>query len=329
MKIILTGILGLIGNHLGRYLLDKGHEVIGVDDCSGGYTDYLDSRVKFYKQNIIFGIDNVFRDEKDIDIVIHLAAYASEGLSDYIKNYNYQNNVIASVNVINSCVNFNIKKLIFTSSMSVYGVGNPPFDESDVLDPIDSYALAKKLIEDELRISYHKFGLRYSIIRPHNVISPQYQNYADKYRNVLAIWANNIVDNKDITVFGDGTQKRSFSDVKFMLPVVERLLTEFDSEAFNIGSDQPITILEAAQKMQKIAQELGFSPNIKHLEARTEVKYAYSSHEKARKLLGFKDETNLDQVMRDLILWVKDQPKPEVRYMDYEITKNMYSYWKH
>ncbi len=328
MKILITGILGLIGNHLGRHLLDKGHEVIGVDDCSGGYLDYLDSRVKFYKQNIIFGIDNIFRDEKDIDIVIHMAAYASEGLSDYIKNYNYQNNVIASVNVINSCVNSNIKKLIFTSSMSVYGVGNPPFKESDVLVPIDSYALAKKLIEDELRISYHKFGLRYSIIRPHNVISPQYQNYADKYRNVLAIWANNIVNNKDINVYGDGSQKRSFSDVKFMLPVVERLLTEFDSEAFNIGSDQPITLLEGAQKMQKIAKELGYNPNIQHLEARTEVKYAYSSHEKARKLLGFKDETNLDQVMRDLILWVKDQPKREVRYMDYEITKNMYSYWR-
>ena len=327
MKILITGILGLIGNHFGRFLLDKGYEVVGIDDCSGGYLDYLDSRVKFYKRNIIEGIGSIIQEEKP-DIIVHMAAYASEGLSDYIKNYNYQNNIIASVNVINTCINYNVKKLIFTSSMSIYGHGNPPFKESDEPNPDDSYALSKMVVEQELKLSYKKFGLQYSIIRPHNVISPQYQNYADKYRNVLAIWANNIVHNNgDINVYSDGSQKRSFSDVKFMLPIVEKLFTEYNGETFNIGSDQPITILKAAQKMQIIANNLGYKPEIKFLEARTEVKYAYSSHEKSQKLLGFKDETNLDQVMHDLLVWVKEQPKREVRYMDYEITKNLYSYW--
>jgi len=335
-KVLITGVLGLIGNHLARYLLDKGYDVVGIDDCSGGYLDYLDNRVKFYNHNIIDystagitrNVDEIFKLETP-DYVFHAAAYASEGLSDYIKNYNYQNNVIASVNIINACVNYGVEKILFTSSMSVYGHGQPPFKEIDGLNPIDSYGLAKMLVELELAITKHKFGLNYSVLRPHNVISPQYQNYSDKYRNVLAIWANNIINGDGtINIYGDGNQKRSFSDVKFMLPVVEKLLTSYNGEIFNIGSDNPITILEAAQLMQKQAQELGFKPQINFLEARTEVKYAYSDHTKARHLLDFHDETNLEQVMYDLLLWVKSQPRRIVKYMDYEIEKNMYSYWK-
>lgn len=328
-KILITGILGLFGSHTSRYLLDKSYDIIGVDDGSGGYEDYLDSRIKFYKINLLDhkSLNKIFLTE-NIDIVIHYAAYAAECLSDYIKQYNYNNNVITSINIINNCINHNVQKLLFTSSMSVYGHGIPPFKETDILGADDSYALGKMIIERELKISHHKFGLNYSIIRPHNVVSSQYQNYADKYRNVLAIWGNSIVNNGGINVYGNGLQKRSFSDIKYMLPIVEKLLTSHDGEIFNIGSDQPITILEAAQMMKKNAQKLGFNPPIKHLEPRTEVKYAYSSHEKAQKLLNFKDETNLDQVMYDLLVWVKNQPKRDVRYMDYEITKNLYSYWR-
>lgn len=332
-KVLITGILGLIGNHLGRYLLDKGYEVVGIDDCSGGYLDYLDSRVKFYNLDISEEYSNpldtlIKLDESNVDYVVHCAAYASEGLSDYIKCYNYKNNVIGSVNVINACINNNVKRLLFTSSMAVMGEGNPPFKESDPPNPVDSYGIAKLTVERELAISYHKFGLNYAIVRPHNVISPLYQNYADKYRNVLAIWANSVVNGGDIVIYGDGLQKRAFSDVKFLLPAMEKLLTEHNGEIFNIGGDNPVTVLEAATLMQKAAKEIGFDPVIKHVEARTEVKYAYSDHTKAKELLGFHDETNLEQVIKDLLVWVKNQPKRDVRYMKYETTKNMYSYWK-
>jgi UDP-glucose 4-epimerase len=335
MKVLITGILGLLGNHFGRYLLDKGYEVVGVDDGSGGYFSYLDPRVKFYRHNLVEppipgndrSINQIIKDERP-DVVCHYAAYASEGLSDYIKRYNYENNVIASINVINACVNNNVSKILFTSSMAVMGEGAPPFKESDTPNPVDSYGLAKLTVEKELELTYHKFGLPYSILRPHNVISPIYQNYADKYRNVLAICANSIVNGGSINVYNDGSQKRAFSDIKFMLPAMEKLLTEQNGEIFNIGSDSPVTILEAAQLMQKSALKLGFNPEIKFLEARTEVKYAYSDHEKAKRLLGFNDQTDLEQVIYDLLVWVKEQPKRDQKFMNYEINKNMYSYWK-
>lgn len=334
MKIVITGILGLIGNHFGRYLLDKGYEVVGIDDCSGGYIDYLDSRIKFYNRDLSEDwhnpLDTILQiDELNVDYIVHLSAYAAECCSDYIKRYNYKNNVIASVNVINACINNNIKKLVFTSSMAALGeAGVPPFKETDIPNPVDSYGLAKLLIENELKISSHKFGLRFSIVRPHNVVSAKYQNYSDKYRNVLAIWANSIVNKGDINVYSDGSQKRAFSDVRFMLPAMEKLLTGHDGEIFHMGGDNPITILEAAQLMQKIAKELGLNPNIKHLEPRTEVKYAWLNHDKSKEVLGFNDQTNLEEIMRGLLLWVKEQPKREVRHMNYEVTKNLYGYWK-
>lgn len=326
MKILITGNLGLLGVWTSNYLLDKGYSVVGIDDCSGGNIDYLDNRIKFYKRDIVLGIDDIFEIEKP-DIVIHYAAYAAECLSDYIKSFNYNNNIIASVNIINACINHNVHKIIFTSSMCVMGENEVPFTEDQIPQPIDSYGIAKLTIENELKISYKKFGLNYSILRPHNIIANSCQAFWDPYRNVLSIWGSNIINGKDINVYGDGLSERSFSDVKFMLSMVEKLFYGFNGEIFNIGSDQPITILEAARKMQGIANKLGYSPEIKHLQPRTEVKYAYSNHSKIINMLGFKDETNLDQIMEDLLQWIKSQPNTKYRFMDYEVNKNMYDYW--
>jgi len=328
-KVLITGCLGLLGNHFSRYLLDKDYQIIGIDDCSGGFLDYLDPRVKFYKLDLADSkaLNEIFKHEKP-DFVVHFAAYASEGLSDYIKNYNYINNVICSVNVINCCINHNIKKILFSSSMAVNGNGSPPFKESDEPNPIDSYGIAKLTIEKELKITYEKFGLKYSIIRPHNVISPIFQNYSDSYRNVLAIWANSVLSNRPITVFGDGQQKRAFSDVKFLLSPMEQLLYFYDGEIFNLGSDSPITILDAAKIMQREANHLQYYSEIVLLENRTEAKFAFSDHTKAKKMLNFFDNTNLEQVIKELLLWIKSQPKRHSKKMQYETEKNLYSFWK-
>lgn len=316
-KVLITGCAGLIGSHLSRYLLDKGYEVYGVDDFSGGYRAFVDPRVEFYEGNLVEQrwIDSVF-DVVRPNVIYHLAAYAAEGLSPFIRNFNYTNNLIASVNVINNCIKYDAK-LIFTSSMAVYGHGKPPFSEDDIPTPADPYGIAKYAVEMDIKQAHEQFGLRYTIVRPHNIVGI-YQNIWDRYRNVIGIWIRQVLNGDPITVFGDGEQTRAFSDIKFMLDPLEKLMTQGDGETFNLGADREYKLIDVARM---------FNHPVKHLEERNEVKHAYCEHDKAKKLLGFKDETDLEQTIKEMTEWAKTQPERSVKTMPYELEKGMYEYW--
>lgn len=327
-KVLITGVAGMIGSHMAQYLLDKGYEVYGIDDLSGGYLENIPFGVKFFccdvqDQKLLAG----FFKKKRPDYVYHFAAYAAEGLSPFIRNFNYSNNLLSSVNVINECVKNDVKKLIFTSSMAVYGNGNLPFTEDQRQSPEDPYGISKYAVEMDLKQAGEQFGLNYAIVRPHNVIGIR-QNIWDKYRNVIGIWIRRILRGESITIFGDGEQKRAFSDVRFCLEPLEKLMTECNGQTFNIGADKEYTLNDVAQIIKEVSAEFDFSPKIEHLEARHEVKYAYCNHDKAKSLLGFKDETDLKQTIRELFVWAMKQEDREVKMMPYELEKGMYQFWK-
>lgn len=326
-KILVTGCAGLIGSHFSKYLLDKGHEVYGIDDFSGGYRDFVDKRISFFEGNLINAsfTDNVFAVAKP-DVVYHFAAYAAEGLSPFIRNFNYTNNLIVSVNVINNCIRHN-SKLVFTSSMAVYGEGETPFLEIDVLFPTDPYGIAKYAVEMDIRQAADQFGLNYTIVRPHNIIGTQ-QNIWDRYRNVIGIWIRQVLTGEPIIIFGDGEQKRAFSDIKYFMEPLEKLITKGTRGVFNLGADQETTINQAAHTVAKVARELGYSPTIVHREPRHEVRYAFCDHFKAKERLGFNDKTNLEETVREMFTWAKEQPDRPVKVLPYELDKGMYSYWK-
>ena len=319
-KVLITGVAGLIGSHFSRYLLDKGYKVYGIDDLSGGYEDSLPfgEHFHFYCGSVTDKkwFDAIFESIRP-DYVYHFAAYAAEGLSPFIRNFNYTNNLIGSVNVINNCVRFN-SKLIFTSSMAVYGEGNPPFKETDQPSPVDPYGIAKYAVEMDIKQAHEQFGLRYSIVRPHNIIGI-YQNIWDKYRNVIGIWIRQKLNRQPLTVFGNGEQKRAFSDVKFYMQPFELLMEQGDGEIFNLGADKEYRVKDVAKK---------FSHPISYLEKRHEVKDAFCSHAKAKAILDFKDETNLEETIGEMFEWAKTQPDREVKRVEYELEKGMYEYWK-
>jgi UDP-glucose 4-epimerase len=331
-KVLITGIAGLLGSHFSRYLLDKKYEVIGIDDLSGGYLDYVDKRLikskKFYKIDLIDekNLEKIFNKHRP-DYVYHFAAYAAEGLSPFIRNFNYTNNLLCSVNLINKCIKYDVKKIIFTSSMAVYGHGKPPFTENQLPNPIDPYGIAKYSVEMDLKQAYDQFGLKYTIIRPHNVIGIN-QNIWDKYRNVIGIWIRKILAGEHIIIFGDGLQKRAFSDIKYYMEPFEKVMAVGDCEVFNIGADHEYKIIEIAKLVQKISKEFKYNPEIIHLEKRHEVKNAYCKHDKAKKFLNFIDNTNIESTVRDMFKWAMKQPVRNTKYMEYEIYKNMYSFWK-
>lgn len=326
--ILVTGCAGLIGNHFSRYLLVKGHKVIGIDDLSGGYADYLPSNknFKFYEFNLEDKekLSTVFSEQK-IDALYHFAAYASEGLSAFIRNFNYTNNLICSVNLINECIKHNCK-IIFTSSMAVYGDSPPPFKESMVASPVDPYGIAKYAVEMDLKQAGDQFGLRYSIVRPHNVVGV-YQNIWDKYRNVIGIFLYNIINNKPILIYGDGEQTRAFSDVKFCLDPIYSLINNFDGETFNIGADKYYSINQLIVIVKKACQSHGLAVEIKSVQARHEVKHAWCDHTKAKNILGFDDQTNLEKMVSEMLTWSLNQPNRKQKYMNYELD-NVYDYWK-
>ena len=330
-KILITGVAGLLGSHFSKYLLDKGYNVFGIDNLSGGYKDYVDDRLilnqSFSEIDLLNPekVDNVFNYFKP-DYVYHFAAYAAEGLSPFIRNYNYNNNVICSINVINNCIKNN-SKIIFTSSMAVYGHGNPPFKEDQLLSPIDPYGIAKYAVEMDLKQAKDQFDLNYSIVRPHNVVGIN-QNIWDSYRNVIGVWIRKCLNGENITIFGDGCQKRDFSDIKYYLKPFEKLMFNFDGEIFNIGSDKNYMIKDVAEIVRKIAKDNGYNVELEYLEQRHEVKNAFCDHSKAKELLLFEDNTNIEDMIRIMFEWCSKEPKRNVKDMDYEIEKNLYDFWK-
>jgi len=332
MKILITGVAGLFGVNFSKYLLDKGYDVFGIDNMFGGYKEFIDDRLL---QNKVADIDlvdidkvnNIFEEFKP-DYVYHFAAYAAEGLSPFIRNFNYTNNILCSANMINAAINHDIKKFIFTSSLGVYGDNKLPYTESQTPNPKDPYAIAKFAIEMDLKQAKEQFDLDYSIIRPHNVFGI-YQNVWDKYRNVIGIWIRQAINEEEILIYGDGEQVRAFSDVKYYMKPFEDLMMVGNGEIINLGADKEYKLIEIADMVQRIAVKKGLKrPEFKFLEKRYEEKESYCSHRKAKHLLDFNDETDMEESIEELFDWVLTQPNREVKMMKYEIEKNLYSYWK-
>lgn len=331
--VLITGVAGLLGANLSRYLLSKGYKVVGIDDFSGGYDFCVPEGVKLYEiklgdshKYIKKDIEFVFMNEKP-DYVFHFAAHAAVCLSPFARHHNYTNNILASADIINACVNHNVKKIIFSSSMDVYGHGKPPFDESQIPSPLDPYGIAKYAIEMDLKAASDFFGLKYNIVRPHNVIGI-YQNIWDRYRNVIGIWIRKVLAGEPLTIYGDGTQVRAFSDISFYMEPFEKLMFDHDGEIFNIGADKEYSINQVADILIKVSKELGYNPEKVYLEKRDEVHVAYSDHSKAKQLLGFVDNTDLEKTVREMFTWASKIPPKNVKYANYEIEKNLYSYWK-
>jgi len=329
MKIFVTGCAGLLGSNYTRHLLANGHEVIGIDDLSGGYKAFLPKGEKFTFAKFDLErrkkVVELFEEHKP-DVLLHFAAYAAEGLSPFIRNFNYRNNLICSANLINECITHNTK-FIFTSSMAVYGEQEPPFTEDKRPQPVDPYGIAKYAVECDLKLAHEQFGLRYNIVRPHNVLGI-YQNIWDKYRNVIGIFIRKTLNGQLILVYGDGEQTRAFSDIKYYMEPFDKLLTDYDGEIFNIGADKHFSLNEVAETVQKIGRKYGYEVPIEHGEPRHEVKHAYCDHTKAKTMLDFKDETNLEELIESMFVWAIKQPNRKVKHMDYEVTKDIYDYWR-
>ena len=334
MKCLVTGGVGFIGSHIAENLLLNGYEVVVLDDLSGGFRENIPDGVKFVKGSIT---DPLVVDKavKGCDYIFHLAAFAAEGLSHFIKRFIYENIVIGSINLINSAINHNIKCFVFTSSMAVYGSGQVPFTEEMIPMPEDPYGIAKRAVEQDLEESRRMFGLDYIIFRPHNVYGNR-QNIWDPYRNVIGIYFNQIMNGKPITIFGDGTQTRAFSYITDVAPVIAKSIEvpEAYNLIFNLGSDEFCSINTLANVVSTCMEfwykeKFGVdSWKIEYLPPRFEVKHAFSSHNRVEKIFGVKAKVSLDAGVALVAEWVKKVgPKKGKTFENIEIRKNMPPIW--
>jgi UDP-glucose 4-epimerase len=325
---LVTGGAGFLGAHLSRELLSLGHEVVVLDDLSGGFLENLPPDAEFVRGSVLDHalLAELFQRHR-FDYVYHLAAYAAEGLSHFIRRFNYQNNVVGSMNVLNEAIRHRSKHFVFTSSIAVYGTGQPPLREDQPPSPEDPYGVAKLAVEQDLAAAHEMFGIDYTIFRPHNVYG-EYQNIGDRYRNVIGIFMNQIMQGAEMTIFGDGLQTRAFSHVDDVAPVIAGCVDVPASanRVFNIGADRPYTVLELAQT---VAHAFGVEPRITHLEARREVVHAFSSHERVVEAFGPQDYVPLEIGIERMAEWAQAHGARRTRpFAGVEVLKNMPPSWR-
>ena len=327
---LVTGAAGFIGSHVTDALLAMGHAVVALDDLSGGFPENVDARATFVEGSIldVALVDRLFAEHR-FDYVFHLAAYAAEGLSHFIKRFNYTNNLIGSVNLINAAINTGtVRTFVFTSSIAVYGRNQVPMHEDLVPAPEDPYGVAKYAVELELRASATMFGLPFVIFRPHNVYGER-QNIGDRYRNVVGIFMNQALKGEPMTIFGDGTQTRAFTHVDDVAPIIARSIERPETwgQTFNVGADRAISVNDLARL---VSREMGVAERITHLEARHEVVDAYASHDKVRRFFpdlaqGISIETGIAR----MAAWAKQHGSRESRrFSNIEVERHLPPSWR-
>ena len=326
---LVTGGAGFMGAHVVDELLQRGDtDVIALDDLSGGFRENLNPTTTFVEGSILdVALINRLCKEYQFDYIYHLAAYAAEGLSHFIKRFNYQNNLIGSVNLINAAINHKVKRFVFTSSIAVYGENQLPMHESLTPMPEDSYGIAKYAVEQELVASKRLFDLDYTIFRPHNVYG-ELQNIGDKYRNVIGIFMNKIMLGEPLFIFGDGEQTRAFTHIADVAPHIARSvdIPEAACEAFNVGSDKHVSVNELADL---VMTAMGKEVPVKYLREREEVKHAYCTHEKFHKVFGKTSQVSLPDGLGRMAAWAKSLgPRSSKLFDDIEIRKNLPEGWK-
>ena len=314
MHIFITGVAGFLGSNLADYYLKKGFRVSGCDNLIGGSVLNIQTGVSFYKgncENLDF-MKQVTAD--NVDVVCHAAAFAHEGLSSISPTLICNNNVTGSTAVFTAAIINNVKRIVYCSSMARYGNIKAPFKEEDLLNPVDPYGVSKVAAEKILKILCETHGVEYNIAIPHNIIGPK-QKYDDPYRNVVSIMSNLMLQDRSPIIYGDGEQKRCFSDIDDCIYCLDKLITDKNIiyETINIGPDEEsITINEI---FKKISNKIQFNKEpIYYLDRPNEVKDAYCSSDKARKILNYRTTVSLDDSIDKVIKYIKENGVKNFNY---------------
>lgn len=313
-RILITGVAGFMGAHLAEAFQKRGYEVVGVDNLIGGYRENVPSGVEFHELDLndLEAIRDVFT---GVDLVVHAACTAYEGLSVFSPSLVVRNTLQITVNVMSACVRAQVPKIVYLSSMARYGAQEKvPFTEELLPNPQDPYGIAKYSAELMIKNIATTQGMKYVILVPHNIIGPK-QKFDDPFRNVASIMINRILQNKPPIIYGDGQQLRCFSFMDDVTaPVLKACETSVaDGMIINVGPDEEsLTINELSSLIMKL---MGVQMTPIYMPGRPqEVKNANCSADLAREILGYKTSTSLESGLLELIKYIKENGPREFNY---------------
>ena len=308
MKVFITGISGLLGSTMARYLIMQGDEVVGIDNMIGGVEGNVpDHPTCTYHKGDILDTELMKEIMAGCDIVFHTASLPYEGLSVFSPTVTASSIVTGTISTAIAALHNKVRLFINCSSMARYGDQIPPFTEDMPTKPVDPYGLAKVQAEEHLQMLSEIHGLNYVTVVPHNVIGVG-QRYYDPFRNVVGIMINRAAQHKNLIIYGDGEQKRSFSDVRDCIIAVERIMKsdrkELCGQVYNIGpDDNEISIIQLATLITQLSEVY---VRFDHYPDRPrEVKDAYCSSDKIRKEFNYNAATPAKQTIADMVNWIK------------------------
>jgi len=315
-KVFITGISGLLGSTLARYLINQGgYEVSGIDNGIGGVEGNV-PELATYIHGDILNTELLKKHMEGVDTVFHAAALPYEGLSVFSPTITATSIVSGTLSVAVAALHNKVRLFINCSSMARYGDQIAPFTEDMPTKPVDPYGLAKVQAEQHLELLSKIHGLNYVTLVPHNVIGIG-QRYYDPFRNVVGIMINRILQGKSIVIYGDGEQQRSFSNVRDCIKAVEKIMLSdrvLTGNVYNIGPDHnELTIKQLAYKIGHFAEVY---PALTHYPDRpTEVKNAFCSSDKIRQEFNYAATIPTDTTLKEMVAWIR----PRVREFEYHL----------
>jgi len=322
-KILVTGVAGFLGSHLAEKLSNMKHEVVGIDNMTGGYKDNVPKKINFFNYDCC-DLSKMNEVMKNVDVVYHCAATAHEGLSVFSPYEITKNNYLASVSVFTAAVANKVKRIIFCSSMARYGDQKTPFVENMMPKPVDPYAISKVAAENVLINLCELNKIEWVIAVPHNIIGPR-QKYDDPFRNVVSIMINRMLQKKPPIIYGDGEQKRCFSYIDDCISCLIPMLDQknLNKQIINIGPDEEFVSINYVSELCSNITGSNLKPIYKKDRPR-EVKHATCSADKARKLLNYKTRTDLKTGIKKTFDYIKERgSKPFEYHINLEIKNEL------
>jgi len=310
MRVLVTGCAGFIGWKVCEYLLSAGYEVVGVDNLNDAY----DVRLKRWRlvqlegrREFVFrpldicdrpAMEKVFREDGPFDVVINLAARA--GVRPSVENpwVYIETNVTGTLNLLELCHRFGVKKFVLASTSSLYGANNPrPFREDARTDgPLSPYAASKKAAEALCYTYHYLYGLDITVLRYFTVYGPAGRPDMSIFRFIR--W---IAEGESLLLYGDGSQSRDFTYVDDIPEGTLRALKPLGYEIINLGSDHPISLRELIGRIEEL---LGRKAQVLQRERHpADVPATWADISKAKTLLGWTPRTPLDKGLQQAVEW--------------------------
>lgn len=328
-KCIVTGGAGFIGSYVVAELSKCGHEVVVIDDLSTGSKYNLMDSDKLIPISLEDIEPSIF---KNVDVVFHLASFSGEAVSFFSPSVSFSRNIAAATNVLLNCVRCGVRRIVFTSSMAVYGNQlDAPFSEDDPCIPSDPYGLSKLTIEKLIEMYANNSNLEWSVLRLHNVYGPKI-NLSDPYRGVIGIFINRLLRGKQPIIYGDGNQLRAFTYVEDIVPCIVNagFNKECNKEVINLGSGKASSILDLVNILCKLMEydiePVFLPPRI------AEARNAFTTTKKSENILSFRDNISLYEGLVKTLEWAKKQEIKSFNYglidIELDINSKLPNSWK-